>query len=186
MKPTTLKCGFLRLVVACFGCALFGACAAHAIAPGYVSDNALAEYPIIVVAKWDKAPITAHHRYEGDKDFGKVITRIEAYTRLNILAVVKGKVEPGEHDLMVNGGITWLEDGTFVNSGTSTQLVGDVDDVTKPSMWFLRRTCSWDDKRKDEYLTAGNYREVQPLELKDFYVALGSRNAQKEGVQSRQ
>ena len=42
-----------------FGLALLlGTYDACAIAPRYVSDDELATYPIIVVAKWDKAPAT--------------------------------------------------------------------------------------------------------------------------------
>ncbi len=169
-----------RLFAAFFGLACLWTSEAHAIAPPYVSDEELAAYPIIVVAKWDKAPVRPHHHYGEDKDLGQTVIKIEAYTRLNVLAVVKGKVEQGQHELMLNGGITWQEDGTFVNSGTSTQMPGDVEDVTKPCLWFLKRTRSWDEKRSDEYLTVGNYREVQPVELKGFYVALGNRDAQTE------
>src|SRR5262245_40441786 len=103
----------LRLVAALLGLACLWMPEAHAIAPPYVADDELAAYPIVVVAKWDKAPVRPHHRYVGDKQEG--ITKIEAYTRLNILTVIKGKIEPGQHDLMMNGGITWQEDGTFVN-----------------------------------------------------------------------
>lgn len=169
-----------RLVAAFFGLAFLWTCEAHAIAPPYVSDEELAAYPMIVVAKWDKAPVKPHHQYVDHKDFGQAVIKIEVYTRLNVLAVIKGKVKPGQHDLMINSGITWEEDGTYVNTGTSTQLPGDVDDVTKPCLWFLKRTRSWDEKRKDEYLTVANYREVQPLELKDFYVALGNSDVQTE------
>lgn len=167
-----------RLVSAVSGFVFFCACEALATAPRYVPDDKLAAYPIIVVAKWDKAPAISHNEY--DKDHSNVVINIETYTHLNILATLKGKVEPGQRPLMMNWGITWDEDGTFVNSGTSTQLMGDVDDVTKPCLWFLKRTRSWDKTRKHEYLTVGNYREVQPLELKDFYVALGDRDAQKK------
>lgn len=170
----------LGLVAAFFGLACCWTSEAHAVAPPYVSDEELAAYPIIVVAKWDKAPVKPHHQYVEDKDFGQAVIKIEAYTRLNILAVINGIVKPGEHELMINSGITWQDDGTYVNSGTSTQLPGDVEDVTKPCLWFLTRTRSWDEKRKDECLTVANYREVQPLELKTLYVALRNRDAQTE------
>ena len=168
------------IIAVCCNLAFLCTCQALAIAPRYVSDEELAAYPIIVVGKWDKAPAVAHHQYEGNDATGKAIVKIEVYTRLNVLTVIKGKVEPGMHDLLLGGGITWADDGTFLNSGTSTQLLGDVDDVTKPCVWFLRRTRSWDPKLKDGYLTAKNYREVQPLELKVLYVALGGRDAQTE------
>ena len=155
----------IRFLTAFVVLALLATQDAWAIVPNYVSDDELAKYPVIVVAKWDKAPWVPHHKYQM-----KGIVQIESYTRLKILSVIQGKVEPGEVDLKMDWGITWQKDGTFVNSGTSTQLVGDVDDVTKPCLWFLKRTRSWDESRKEEYLTAGNYRAVQPLELKELHV----------------
>ena len=170
-------CRVYELVAAMF-CVFGLTCEVLAIAPPYVSDEELAQYPVIVVAKWDKAPVTPHYQY---RDATKtVVTKIEAYTRLKILQVVKGDVELGEHDLLMNYGISWERDGTSVTSGTSTMLSGDVDDVTKPCLWFLQRKRSWDDKRRDKYLAVGNYREVQSLELEEFFVALGGREAQTE------
>ncbi len=52
-----------RLFAAFFGLACLWTSEAHAIAPPYVSDEELAAYPIIVVAKWDKAPVRPHHHY---------------------------------------------------------------------------------------------------------------------------
>jgi hypothetical protein len=148
-----------------------------AIAPPHVSDEQLASYPIVVVAKWERAPVTDHNQYSNG---GQVCVNFESHTSLNILTVIKGDVGQGKHDLMLIYGITWNDDGTFINSGTSTEMLGDVDDVTKPCLWFLRKTRSWDTKIKDEMLTVGNYREVQPLELKDFFVALGGRSARTD------
>lgn len=152
---------------------------ARAIAPPHVSDAELAAYPIIVVAKWDKAPARAHNQYAKDR-VGRVVLKSEVHTQLNILASIKGEVAPGTQDLLLEWGISWREDGSYVNSGTSTEIPGDVDDVTVPCLWFLRHTRSWDESRKEAFLTAGNYREVQPVELKEFYLRLGNRNAQAE------
>jgi hypothetical protein len=161
------------LISALFVASLVWTSVARGIAPPYVSDEELASYPIIVVAKWERAPATEHHKYRSPG----VVIKSEIYTRLNILSIVKGEAQPGVNNLMVGWGITWRTDGTYVNTGTSTQLPGDVDDVTKPCLWFLKRTHSWDPKRKEEYLTVSNYREIQPLELKEFYAALGSDDA---------
>jgi HEAT repeat protein len=149
---------------------------ATAIAPPHVSDVELAKYPIIVVAQWEKAPFVENNRHVSEN----AIDRIESYTRLKVLSVVKGKVEAGDHELLVGPWISWKDDGTFLNSASSTLLLGDVPDVTKPSLWFIERTRSWDEKRKDEYLTASNYREVQPIELKAYFEALGGRDAEKD------
>jgi hypothetical protein len=145
-----------------------------AIAPNYVSDVELASYPIVVVARWEKAGFNRHAKHT---ECGQGVLESEAYTRLNILSVLRGTIELGEVDLQINYGISWAEDGTFVNSGTSTQLVGDVNDITKPCLWFLKRKRSWDEERKDEYLSVSNYREIQPVELKEFYQTLAKPDA---------
>lgn len=168
-----------RFTTALVCVALLWSSEALALAPGYVSDEQLAKYPIIVVANWVRGPVTDHVKYRNDDPEESIIHR-EQYVRLNVIGVVKGKLEPGEHDLIVNWGIAWNDDGTSVNTGTSTYLAGDVEDVTKPCLWFLKQSKSWDETRKNEYLTVGNYREVQPLELKDFYIALGRSDAAKE------
>lgn len=162
-----------KLTAAFLGLLCLGSHVAHAIGPTYASDRDLAKYPIIVVAKWEKSAFKAHNEYDKEK----ILVNEELYTRLNVLAVVKGKVQPGQHDLLVNWGIAWKKDGTELGSGTSTWMRGDVDDITKPCLWFLERTRSWDKERQEEYLTVGNFREVQALELKAFFAALADPNA---------
>jgi len=155
-------------------------CRVFAMAPPYVSDEELAAYPVIVVAKWDKAPAKSHNQYRDDDGLGQVVVKSEVYTSLNVLQVVKGNIEPGVHDLMIGWGISWQEDGTWLTSGTSTEILGDVKDVTEPCLWFLKQTRSWDETRKTDYLTVSNYREVQPLPLTTFFVALGTANRTTE------
>jgi hypothetical protein len=160
--------------------ALAQTCRVFAMAPPYVTDEELAAYPIIVVAKWDKAPAKSHNQYRDDDALGQVVVKSEVYTSLNVLEVIKGNIEPGVHELIIDWGISWREDGTWLTSGTSTEISGDVKDVTEPCLWFLEQTRSWDETRKTDYLTVSNYREVQPLPLKTFFVALGKSNRTTE------
>jgi hypothetical protein len=150
------------------------ATSAQAIAPPYMSDEELADLPVIVVAKWEKAPFHSHIKYDQDKELGRVVRQFEAYTKLKVLRTVKGNVPPGDVELLVNYGISWHEDGKWVTSGTSTELPGDVEDVTTPNLWFLTKARSWDSNRKKEYLSVDNYRQIQPLVLEKCFVALGS------------
>src|SRR2546422_11482936 len=107
-----------------------------AIAPAYVSDEALARYPVIVVAKWEKAEFKRHHRYEGTN----MVTAIESFTELNVLRVIKGDLKPGAaQKVMVGWGIAWSKDGRWVSSGTSTEMPGDVKSVTEPNIWFVKK-----------------------------------------------
>jgi len=99
------------------------------IAPAFISDEELARYPIIVVAKWDKGPFRPHHRSARDSTHGEVITAIESFTELNILRVIKGPVQPGLTTLKVGWGVSWSTNGDRVTSGTSTELPGDVDRI---------------------------------------------------------
>jgi len=77
-----------------------------AIAPAFISDEELARYPIIVVAKWDKASFRAHYRYSTNSDRGKVITAFESYTELNVLRVIKGGIRPGVSTLKIGYGLS--------------------------------------------------------------------------------
>lgn len=163
-------------VAVVLGLSLLSAREVFASAPNYVSDPELAAYPIIVVAKWDKVPVTDHSQYYNNDPSSNTFVTTEYHTKLNVLGVVKGKIGLGQHDLLFGWGISWDDDGTELNSGSSTQIAGDVDDITKPCLWFLKRAHSWDPKLKQEFLKASNYREVQPLKMKELYVALGGPN----------
>jgi len=158
--------------------AVLAGCAVEspAKAPPYIGDRELAESPIIVVARWDKADFLSHHRYRADEGVGRVITKIEAFTTLEVLRSIKGDVKVGRHRLMVGGGIGWSQDGTYVSSATSTEIPGDVSDVTSTNIWFLTKQRSWDEKDKEEYLCIDNHREIQPLILEAYFEALRSKN----------
>src|SRR5947208_2316874 len=110
-----------------------------AIAPPYITDEELARYPVIVVAKWEKVAFKPHHRYDGSKDGARVATAIESFTELNVLRVIKGDLKPGVQKVMIGWGIVWSKDGDRVSSGTSTEMPGDVKSITEPNIWFLKR-----------------------------------------------
>jgi len=161
--------------------ALLWTSSAQAMAPQYISDEQLAESPIIVIAKWEKAPFESHNKYKEDKELGTVVTADEAYTKLHILRIVKGtEMTEGEHDLMLGWGIAWSKDGTSLSSGTSSMIRGEVEDITKPNLWFLTRARSWDETRPGTYLSISNYRQIQPAELEEYFLALGSHRAASE------
>ncbi len=164
-----------------YALALFAASALNALAPPYVSDAELARYPVIVVAKWDKTPWKPHYKYGKFEDTGeKVIEKEEYFTELEILRVIKGDVKPGLHKLKIGYGLGWDKDGEFVSSGTSTDMSGDVSNASEPNIWFLKKTRSWDENDKTEYLSASNYRELQPLPLERFYAVLGGDNPKEK------
>lgn len=150
------------------------AAGAMAIAPPFLTDAQLSKFPVIVIAKWEKTPITQHFK-ENDSN----IAMREIYTRLRILEVIRGDVKPGEVEIMMGWGIGWNNEGKELRTYTSSDLPGDLDDVTQPAIWFLQRQRSWDETRKEEYLSVSNYRAVQPIELKDFYVAMTREDADR-------
>ena len=143
-----------------------------AIAPPSISDEELARYPIIVVAKWDKTSFRAHYRYSTNSERGKVITAFESYTELNVLRVIKGPMEPGVRMLKIGYGVSWSTNGDQVTSGTSTLLLGEVDTVAEPNLWFLKTSTSWDANDATNYLTLDYYRAIQPLVLEKYFAAL--------------
>jgi hypothetical protein len=142
-----------------------------ALAPRYETDYELSQYPIIVVAQWDKAELKPHKLVEGNG-----VRRFEVFTELNVLRVIKGDIKPGKHTLLKSYGIAWLEDGTGLATWMSTNIPGDVNDVTKPNIWFLKMKRSWDESDKTLYYHVPHYRAVQPIVLEQYFVALASNN----------
>jgi len=150
-----------------------------AIAPAYVSDDELAKYPIVVVAQWKRGEFKPHHCYRRE-DNENVIVAVEAFTELEIVRVIRGDLKPGTAKLKVGGGIGWSKDGSGVTSASSTELPGDVDNVTAPNLWFLRLEKSWDKNDRSDYLSIDNYRAVQPLTMEDYFQRLSSRNPEQD------
>ncbi len=159
-----------RIVSLLLGMMLLPVCRSLAIAPPYVSDEQLAQYPVIVVAQWDKAKVVRHDRYIA----WNAVDRIEAYTTLNVLRVIEGSISPGNQPVMIGSSIAWTANGKRVSSGTSTEMSGDATDITKPCLWFLKKKRSWDEKDSREYPLVDHYREIQPLVLEKYFVALNS------------
>lgn len=140
--------------------------------PRFVSDQQLAKSPFIVVAKWEKVPWT--ELPNNSKPF-------VAKTKLRILRTVKGPTIDGEViDLKLGRVITWDADGRFLSSATSANLPGDVDDITVPCLWFLDRAKVLDPNSEDHELSIDHYREVQPIDLESYYLALGTENAERD------
>jgi len=173
-KTTALRLACWTVVVCLLPCASWG------IAPAFISDGEIAKYPIIVVAKWDKAPFRSNAKYSTNSDLGKVVTAYEAYTELNVLRVIKGTVQPGVTTLKVGYGVGWSTNGDHVTSATSTELPGDVQTVAEPNIWFLRTSRSWDDKDATNYLSLDYYRAIQPLVLEEYFAALATGKPEKE------
>ena len=149
-----------------------------AMAPNIFSDEELAKFPVIVVGKWEKVAFRSHRQERKNDDGETVVEKWEVYTKLKILRTIKGpNLALGEHELKVGRGIAWNEEGKGLETGTSTQIPGDVDDITKPRIWFLRKDRSWDSKDQTEYLSISNFRCVQDLALEKFFVAAGSKNS---------
>jgi hypothetical protein len=140
---------------------------AKAIAPPYVSDDELALKPVVVVARWPKARIVSHTRSQGN-----VVTAFEVHTELLVERVIKGNIRVGRHKLLVGYGVGWQRDWTWLGSYTSTELFGDVNDVSESSIWFLSSGRSWDRKDRRAYLSLDTYRGVQPLELEPYFTVL--------------
>jgi hypothetical protein len=111
----------------------------HALGPSYKTDGELVRYPVIVVAQWDRAEV---RRHESSEEGGG--SRFQAETTLNVLRVIKGRIYPGNQTLLLGWGVAWKEDGTGLATWTSTHLLGDVEDVSKPTIWFLDRKLSWE------------------------------------------
>lgn len=150
----------------------------RALVPGYVSDSDMARLPIIVSGRWlkpDAGTNTSDRVSEANgPDTG------EKFERMEVFRSIKGNVKPGVYRLRVDGPIGWNESGLELNSATSTELLGDVDDVTNTNLWFLSWSKSSGSPRKNKVLEIGHYRQIQPLVLEEYFKALGSRHPRRE------
>jgi len=100
----------------------------------------LATSPLFAIAPRNYTDAELHCKIVKNERGEKIIKRFEFYTKLKIIRTVKGdEIKPGEYDLKGSFGISWRLDGTGLESGTSTQILGDVDDLTVPRLWFLKQ-----------------------------------------------
>ena len=140
-----------------------------AIPPQGVSEQQLAASPIIVVAQWERTPATKPPTKNGP---------FVASTKLRVLRTVKGAIVPqGEYDLLLGREIGWDKDGRYLSSATSSEMLGDAEDITVPCLWFLDKAKVLDASSSDDILAIDSYRKIQPLELEEYFLALGSENA---------
>ena len=109
----------------------------HARFPIFIDDVELAQSPIVVIGYWPKTEFSSRIRREN-----QVIMHYEAFTKLKITQVLQGQMSPGIHKLLMTGCVSWDKNGRHVTSGTSSEMPGEVDDVTKPNIWFLERQDS--------------------------------------------
>lgn len=165
----------LRITASVWLACLLATGRALAIAPEHMTDSQLAQSPVIVVAQWNKAEMRPHKLVEGN-----ALKKYEVFTELQVIRAVKGNVKPGKQTLLLGWGVAWRQDGTDLRTGTSTDLPGDVDDVTKPNLWFLTKSRSWDKSDQNTYYCVPHYRAIQPLSLESYFVALASPEPEEE------
>ena len=137
-----------------------------AVAPEYVSDRRLAEYPVIVMAKWNGKPGRSHALIKEN-----VCEASEGHFEIAIKRVLQGDVKPGTHEIITDGFVAWGKEHPRVMCYMSTQMVGDAD-ADKMNLWFFTQSRSWDKKDLKTYLHLDTYRGVQPRELEPYFAAL--------------
>jgi hypothetical protein len=131
---------------------------AAAIIPRSVPDEELAQMPIIVVARWPRGRVSRH-----DRTRENAILQAEVHTVLVVERVIKGDISPGRYKLLLGWDVGWQEDGS---------MIGAVENVTQPNIWFLSRKRSWDETDPTVYLSLDTYCGVQPLELEPYFGVL--------------
>jgi len=146
---------------------------AGAIAPPFIPDDELAQKPIIVVGRWNKAPLKERS--------GDVYREYEIHTALLVERVIAGHIKPGTHKMLLGRLTGWpRDDGGPVMSFTSTEMIGDVEEVADLNLWFLVPKKSWDKTDGTTYLRLDTYRGVQPLQLERYFCALRAQNPKQE------
>lgn len=150
-------------------------CLSHATFPPRVTDVDLAVMPVVVVGYWPKTKWVDRSNVVRNLCYD-----VEAQTKLVITKVIHGDLKPGTVDLLVKDYVAWEEDGSMINSATSSEQLGDVKDVSKPNIWFLKWDSSWQKNDQKTYLHIPSFRCVQPTNLKQFYEILRKPTRQSD------
>ncbi len=138
---------------------------ALAVAPPTVEDAVLAKSAVVVVARWDGEPIRWRDGlYDG------------ADARIVVERSIAGGLAPGTHAIRLGPGLGWGPEGRLI-AHWSTEMWGEIDDVSQPNLWFLRAAREGDAASTTEVLHLDTYRNVQPLELERFFAAIRSEDA---------
>jgi len=148
---------------------------ALAVFPPYYPDEELVNFPVIVVARWDRGVVSNQSVMEGDHT-----RRSELHLSLDVTRVIKGNIEPGKHTVIMTTQLTWGRDGRGLETRFSAWVPPDVDNIATDNLWMLsrQRSCRKDDPT--EYLCWKSLRAVQPLALEPYFQALnrGTFNAE--------
>ena len=96
------------------------------------------------------------------------------FTEIEIERVIQGDIQPGPHTIMTGFRIGWFEHGGPVIAFWSTEMIGDVREVTEPNLWFLHYKKSWDPADTKTYLLLDTYRSIQPLDREAHFLSLRS------------
>lgn len=127
----------------------------------WVTDQELVACPVVVVAVWDGAKWEKETQQE---DRNGIVT--EHRTKIRIVRVIAGDVQPGTHEITVPGSLSWSVKMPFPRP---TEGPTDADiDVTKQNLWFLSSEPSGAVKK----LRLPFYRSIQPLGLEEYFQAL--------------
>jgi HEAT repeat protein len=148
---------------------------ATARASGHVWDDALVQKPLIVVALCPSPSAERHDLIENN-----AVLQAEGHTEVVVERVIKGDIRPGRYKLLYGWGVDWPEDEGLPADHTSSNRLGEVEDISQPNLWFLLRKRSWDKADPTVYLSLDTYRGVQPLALEPYFAALQSDDRQRK------
>ena len=124
-----------RLELAAAALVVLSVCGvAHAMGPHCQSDAELAACPVIVVAQWDRTTVRPA------PDGGSFAFQ----TELNVLRTIRGPIGPGKHDVFLGYGLVCYPNVTSQPTWAFPSPDVDVDDVTKPNIWFLDRQLTFE------------------------------------------
>jgi hypothetical protein len=147
------------------------------VAPAFVSDEDLIAHPVLVVARWNNAPVVPNHRIDEER---VALLEYEVRTSITVERVIAGEAQPGDHTVLLGYAIGWCANGWSAYLG-STMMEGDVRDVREPNLWFLGWKRSWGPQDQQPFLALQTYRGIQPLALATYFRALRSA-APREAV----
>jgi len=148
------------MLIAALPCLIPGRCVGIELAE-FACDRQLARYPIIVRGWWPAAPVVVHEAMTFTDGVGAIPLR-EFRTMLVVDRVLRGRVSPGTHHVILGEGVAWR----------LQRHDGSDHDPSRPGLWFLAQGQSRDRNDRTEFLNVNEGICIQPPELEEYFLAL--------------
>src|SRR5437016_6341930 len=120
------------ILIVSLACSYLATGRASAILPRIPSERELADMPVLVIARWHKAPFhvyrTTHTAKTADHP---TVDHVDEWAEIDVERSIRGGLAPGRYKVKLGWSVTWTEEGRHPPFRFSTRTVPEVKDVTK-------------------------------------------------------